>query len=510
VSSSPIEAGDSITAGPEADGTAGFGYRQELERSLASFASFAAGFSYLSILTGMFQVFHVGYRAGGPAFFWTWPAVFAGQLLVALCFAELAAHYPLAGSVYQWSKYTGSMAVGWMTGWVYLASYVVSLAAVVLALQTTLPQIAPWSAVLANPTHNAVLLGCLLSGFTTVVNAVGVRLMARINNVGVFTELAGASLLVVLLALFARRGPAVVLDTLDRGSQPGGYLGALLAAALMASFVMYGFDTAGSLAEETLLPRRKVPRAILQALVASAVLGALLLVAALMAAVDLHDAELGKAEGGLPLIVRSNLGEVVGHLFLWNVIFAITVCALAVHTGAVRLIFAMARDNNLPASRSLSHVWGMSRTPVVAVVAVGVGAILILVVNVNAPKLMDAIVAVAIVWANLAYLLVTGPLLLRRLRGWPGRGRGGFRLGRWGLPVNALAVLWGVSLVVNMAWPRPEVYGEAWYERWAAVIFTAILVVGGAVYYGLVQRQRTGVRAEHRAGQTGPASAGPR
>src|SRR5205807_1959846 len=53
-----------------------FGYRQELDRTLGSFSAFAAGFSYLSILTGMFQMFHDGFKAGGPAFFWTWPAVF--------------------------------------------------------------------------------------------------------------------------------------------------------------------------------------------------------------------------------------------------------------------------------------------------------------------------------------------------------------------------------------------------------------------------------------------------
>src|SRR6266851_3489667 len=94
---------------------ASFGYKQELDRTLGSFSAFAAGFSYLSILTGMFQMFHLGFAAGGPAFFWTWPTVFIGQFLVALCFAELAAHYPLSGGVYQWSKHVGSRAVGWMT-----------------------------------------------------------------------------------------------------------------------------------------------------------------------------------------------------------------------------------------------------------------------------------------------------------------------------------------------------------------------------------------------------------
>ncbi|MGZ3356562.1 MAG: amino acid permease, partial [Isosphaeraceae bacterium] len=74
---------------------AGFGYRQELDRSLGSFSSFAAGFSYISILTGVFQMFSLGFAAAGPAFFWTWPVVFLGQLTVGLGFAELAAHYPL-------------------------------------------------------------------------------------------------------------------------------------------------------------------------------------------------------------------------------------------------------------------------------------------------------------------------------------------------------------------------------------------------------------------------------
>ena len=43
----------------------------------------------------------------------------------------------------------------------------------------------------------------------------------------------------------------------------------------MASYVLYGFDTAGSLAEETDEPRRRAPWAILQALAAAALAGAL-------------------------------------------------------------------------------------------------------------------------------------------------------------------------------------------------------------------------------------------
>ena len=93
---------------------AGFGYKQMLDRTLGSFSSFAAGFSYISMLTGVFQMFYLGYGAGGPAFFWTWPVVFLGQLSVGLCFAELAAHYPLSGGYT--SGRDGSVRVPW-AGW---------------------------------------------------------------------------------------------------------------------------------------------------------------------------------------------------------------------------------------------------------------------------------------------------------------------------------------------------------------------------------------------------------
>ncbi len=71
----------------DTDELAKFGYKQALDRSLGLFSSFAAGFSYISIMTGVFELFFFGFLSGGPVFIWTWPAVFVGQFLVALCFA---------------------------------------------------------------------------------------------------------------------------------------------------------------------------------------------------------------------------------------------------------------------------------------------------------------------------------------------------------------------------------------------------------------------------------------
>jgi urea carboxylase system permease len=498
---------------------AAFGYKPELDRTLGGFSSFAAGFSYISILTGVFQLFYVGYSAGGPAFFWTWPAVFLGQLTAALCFAELAARYPLSGGIYQWSRRTGSRAVSWMAGWIYLCGSIISLAAVALAPQATLPQISLAFQLIGDPAvpsdaaKNAVVLGCILIAATTAINAVGVRLMARINNVGVIAELVGVALLIALLAARLRRGPAILFETQGRGSgYAWGYLGPFLAAARMASYVLYGFDTAGTLAEETDQPRRRAPRAILTALGAAALAGALLILCGILAVSDPGRPELGRIDGGLPFLVKDVLGPGLGTVFLADVVFAVFVCALAVHAGTVRLVFAMARDNNLPMAHALSRVSEQTRTPVLPVLLIGGLAMVLLIVNLDLPQVIETLASVAIIWVNLAYLLVTMPMLIVRLRSRrrPARPRherdalatdpGLFSMGRLGLPVNAVAVVWGLFLIVNISWPRPEIYGSDPWIRFAAPLSTLALVALGAVYYVLVQRHRGGILPEHACG----------
>src|ERR1700746_1471748 len=119
----------------------GFRYKQELDPSLGSFSSFAAGFSYISILTGVTALYGFGYLNAGPGVWWTWPVVVGGQILVALSFMELAAQYPIAGSVYQWSKQLSTGYTSWMTGWIYIVGAIVTIAAVAVDWQGVLPQI---------------------------------------------------------------------------------------------------------------------------------------------------------------------------------------------------------------------------------------------------------------------------------------------------------------------------------------------------------------------------------
>ena len=473
---------------------AGFGYRQELERSLGSFSSFAAGFSYISIMTGVFQLFGFGFGAGGPAFIWTWPLVFIGQGAVALCFAEVCGQYPLAGSVYQWSKQIAKPMTSWLAGWIMSIGAVVTAAAVAVAYQIILPQVSLVFEIVGGSSDagtastpagakNAIILALGLVVFTTIVNLIGVRLMAKINNFGVVVELTASVLLIVLLAAHIRRGPQVVFDTAGSGSgHSWGYLGAFLVAALMSAYVFYGFDTAGSLAEETRQPRRYAPRAILRALTAAFVVGGLIMLIGMMAVGNIHASELGTT--GMPYLLKSTLGTGMGDAFLICSAIAITVCCLAVQTAAIRMIFAMARDNRLPFATALRRVSPRAKTPTWPALITGALTVLLLVINIGNQRVFFILTSVAIILFYIPYLMVTGPLLLRRLRGtWPRNDHGPhFSLGRWGTAVNAFAVLYGLAMIVNLAWPRTAVYGgDHWYFQWGAVVFTVAIAVIGTI-----------------------------
>ncbi|WP_245154236.1 amino acid permease [Rhodococcus sp. 1R11] len=485
-----------------------FGYKESLDRSLGKFASFAAGVSYISILTGTFQLFYFGFGTAGPAYLWSWPAVFVGQLCVALCFMELAAKYPVAGSVYNWAKLLGRRIVGWSAGWLMLTASIVTLAAVALALQLNLPRIWSGFQIIGDGSGatdfaaNAVLLGAILIAITTTINALGVRLMAMINSAGVFIELIAAVLIAILLAANITRGPEVFFSSNGYGAgESGGYLGAFLVASLASGYVMYGFDTASSLGEETVEPRRTAPKAIFRAILASFVIGGAILVFAVMAAPDLNDPSLGSPDGSLQSIVESVMWGPLGTVFLICIVIAVFVCSLAVHTAAIRLTFAMARDNALPFGESLAKVNPKTQTPVVPAVTIGVLAIVILVVNIGQPQIFTVLTSIAIIMIYLAYLMVTGPLLVKRIKGeWPPKDLkpgGYFTMGRFGLPVNIAAVVWGAGMAMNLAWPREAVYGTPWYNTFGAFVYIGGILGVGLLWYAVKGRKHIGTLKSH-------------
>ena len=236
------------------------------------------------------------------------------------------------------------------------------------------------------------------------------RIISTVNNIGVIAELIGAAGLIIILAINIQHGPSVLFKTDGTGAgHDWGYFGALLLGAIMPLYVMYGFDSAGSLAEETDDPRRTAPKAICRALLTAGVLGFLLIGFGTMAV------DKPATAGGLTTITKDVLGDSWGNLWLADVALAIFVCCLAIQAMSIRILFAMARDNNLPFARALASVSAKRRVPVVPALTSGLIALIILAFNIVNPSAFTIIISIGIILMYLAYLGVTIPLLKQRL-----------------------------------------------------------------------------------------------
>lgn len=484
------------------------GYRQRLDRTLGNFTIIAIQYSYMSVVATWFLLFGFGYTLTGPAMLWPWAAFFAGQMLVALTFCELAAHYPVAGSVYNWSKQLSTGWTAWMAGWMVVLLAPVTLVADALPAQAILPslsanfQVIGSAGNLVNAAENTVLLGGILILLSTVINCLRVRTLGFLNNAAVLAELAVGVLVIVLLFTHAHRSPSVVFHTLGSGKGTG-YLAGFLVASLIGGYQFYGFDTASSLAEETRDPHRRAPRAILNAMLGSAVIGALLIVAADLAIPDLNDSNIGIS--GLPYLVDKVLGTAVGNILLSGALIAIFGACLAVQAAGVRIMFGMARDHQLPLARRNAHVSKSTKAIIWPTIAIGVVALAVLAVNIKSTQIIPIISSAAIATAQIAYLFVTVPLLVARLRGtWPpDRVAGRFSPGRLGLPLNALAVVWGVASTINLLWPRRSLFNPTppyhWYLLYGPLLYVALVTGAGSLYYWLSARSRREIIPEHRA-----------
>jgi amino acid transporter len=451
---------------------------------MSTFSNFAATFSYISVTTGIFALFAFGLGTGGPAFIWSWPIVFVGQFLVGLVFAELASHYPLAGSVFQWTKRVANRDVAWMDGWVYLVAQVAQVATIASVDFVVPPVIASLFGLDASNNTVLIAIALIVLALTTVINIVGVRLLAIINNIGVLAELGGMLVLGSLL-LFHSHHPISFLGNTGGTEGNGSYIGVFFAAMLMSLFVVYGFDTAGTLAEETHHPSRAVPRALLLALAGSFIIGGLFLLGAVLA-IPGGAGDLAKYMGDASSLEHIIEAAVPGfsNVFFVIVSTAITVCGLTVQANASRLLFSMARDREVPGSKLFSSVPSSLGTPVWAILTTAIlAAILIFATQVEA-----VLVAVTVVMIYLAYAICTASALVARLRGWPQQ-QADFSLGKAGRVINVIALIYQVAMIINLAWYRPTA-GAAWYLN-LAVLFVPIIMVLGAIYYYAVVRRRT-------------------
>ena len=485
-----------LSSGQERDSAdlARFGYSQELKRSLGLFSSFAVAFSYISPSTGIFTLFALGLTTLGGVFIWTWPVVALGQFIVALNFAEVSSHYPVAGSVFQWTKYMASRSYSWFTGWIYLFAGILTVTAVVATLPLALiPALngLGWHSLNAASLNTNLVVALITLVVITVLNIYGVRLVSIINNTGVVFEILGMFVFaLVLMAFHNHQGFGVVTNS--AGFHVNG--SSFLAAMFMSLFVIYGFDTASTLSEETRDPRRAAPKAVLFSVIGAFVIGGVFLLGTLVAIPNMSAAV--KGAFGPAAIIEANFSTPFATIYLLVVSAAIFVCCLSILAATIRLCFGMARDNQLPGSGFLAKVSPGLHTPVWSCIAVACIAAIPFWQYSGAGII--AIAATGMIY--LSYFLGNIVIMRARARGWP-KTAAPFRLGRWGMLVNIVALIYGGAMLVNFAWPRaasnpkPNQTNGLLHLNflggipvlWIVVIFIALI---GAVYYLVVGRTK--------------------
>jgi urea carboxylase system permease len=454
------------------------GIKPELRRTLGFLSNFAIAFSFISVSTGSYGNFGVGIGQAGPAFFWSWPIVIIGQFIVALVFAELASHFPVAGSIYQWSKRLSNRTLGWFTGWFYFWAQVVTVTAVAVIVAFVVDGIhggpvgeTPFLDS-KDPTgltsmFTFISLGTLV--ITSLINAFGVRLLSILNNIGVATEILGMLVFALVLLFFANHNaPSVLFDSGGSEAATGGnYLPAFALGMFMALFVVYGFDTAGTFGEETVDAGRQAPRGVLWSVAISGIVGTVFLLAVILAIPSIPDAMKEGQAGGFPIATTilavltydiAGTGVTVGEIYLFVILVSVFVCTLAIQGAATRMMFSMSRDHHLPMGRVWGQVNPRFKTPANAAIAVGVLAAIPILVIGPLGGFTLSIAATGLIY--LSYLLTNIGVLAARFRGWPHQ-PAWFNLGQWGKLVNVIAILYGGLMLLNIAlWKDPGLFGD--------------------------------------------------
>jgi urea carboxylase system permease len=445
------------------------GIKPELRRTLGFLSNFAIAFSFISVSTGSYGNFGVGLSQAGPAFFWSWPIVIVGQFIVALVFAELASHFPVAGSIYQWSKRLSNRTLGWFTGWFYFWAQVVTVTAVAVIVAYVVDGIVGQKGFLdsKDPTGLTTMftfISLVTLVITTLINAYGVRLLSILNNIGVGTEILGMFVFALILLFFANhQSPAVLFDSAGTEKATGGnYLPAFALGMFMALFVVYGFDTAGTFGEETVDAGRQAPRGVLWSVAISGIVGTIFLLAVILAIPDVATG-MTQAFPIADTITATLTAEIVGgitvgEVYLFVILVSVFVCTLAIQGAATRMMFSMSRDRHLPLGSLWGHVNHTFKTPANAAVAVGVLAAIPILVIGPGGGFSISIAATGLIY--LSYLLTNLGVLVARFRGWPHK-PAWFNLGRWGKTVNVLAVLYGGLMLVNIGiWQDQGLFGD--------------------------------------------------
>jgi amino acid transporter len=486
------------------------GYTPQLTRVLGLFSNFAVAFTYLSPMVGIYSLFALGLGMAGPSYIWLTLIPVAGMLFVALVFGELASHYPIAGALYNYGKFSVGAGYGWFIGWFYGIALLVTVASVdtgVVVYFTSLMH--NWFSWNIDPTsHVAILLITVgLLAIQTFLNITGTAVMAQVARIGVYVEILGTIGIAIVLGingfhhglgyLFSSHG-ATHVKTNPYGFNFHGnwWTGAALIAVLAPVYIFYGFESAGDIAEETKDASRMIPRAMRLALIWGGIASLILTGGLLLAIPSTHGAIAATVTGGVPFIL-AQLPKWLQDVLLILIIYAFFSCGTSIQGAGSRLAFSYARDGALPGSRWIAKVSDRHRVPVNALLGGAFVTVLFILLVFVSPKhntsilwftypantsALTSLVSFGVSGIYLSFLLTVIASIIARARGWIPEGA--FRLGRWGWTVSIIAAAYLALMFVNVVIPTGITSPRAFFNiDWITLMVIVVIAIVGGAYF---------------------------
>jgi APA family basic amino acid/polyamine antiporter len=376
--------------------------KKSLHRSLGPIQLTMLGIGGI-IGTGIFVLTAEAAQKAGPGMMLAF--VIAGFVcaVAALCYSELAAMVPVAGSAYTYSYAVLGEFVAWLVGWALILEYAVAASAVCVGWSGYVVGLIEHStgiiipAALANGPYAggiinlpAVLIGSAVTGLLVI----GTKESATVNAILVAVKIAA-------LGLFVALSIPVINDANFRPFAPLGSSG-VVAAAASIFFAYVGFDAVSTAAEETRNPQRNVPIGLIGSLVICTIFYLLVAAGAVgsygaqplfgaggevlapgSAELTARCVEFTTASGKEPLVCShealAHVMRQIGHPIVGNLLglaagLALPSVILMMMYGQTRIFFVMSRDGLLPPV--LSKVHPRFKTPHVVTIVTGVGVVI--------------------------------------------------------------------------------------------------------------------------------------
>lgn len=317
----------------------------QLKRDLGWKEATALGIGAM-VGAGIFILSGVAIGKAGPAVFISFVIAAILEILLGLCYAELASRYPRAGGAYEYVSQTMGPFVGTLIGWSYWGAWLAASSFVSQGFGNYLHSLTN-----APPLLSAILLLVVLG----LLNMLGIKFSGVVQVGIVIVE-------IIVLILFFVLGFGHVDDSFYHPFAPNGMEG-ILAAALVGFLSMVGWDVIVDAGEEMKNPSKTIPRGIFSSIMIVLVLYCGLLFISIGV---VPWQELGISKVPVAFASREFLGDFGPTLVSIIIVISLPATANAFIISISRTAFAMGRRGFLP--KKIASIHPRFQTPVWAII----------------------------------------------------------------------------------------------------------------------------------------------